>query len=319
MNDLDFAAFRNERATRVRLIWIATNEDDDRMRDVTIRLTENTTQALSPMNLRELGQLRRVIVDELLGGSDRGVLVHAIARRLRDQAFPNSVEDAVSQVLDALDIAHTEIKKICALQEELRKEKGKEKISDFAPEPADPAVYSAVEAAFTEKMTAAVTVPEKLERYAKIDEVKAEIKEQFQPADGLDEDAAAKYSSDVSGAAKDLEKNITRKLIAVDKKRPDGRYDVTLTIEAKKMYADGKGKETEAPIKDAVFDVGVFSAEPGKKAFSSKDVLAFRSVPLKTGSQTVVITVDKPPKFAGVDPYNKQIDRNSEDNAIKVS
>lgn len=103
MNDLDFAAFRNERATRVRLIWIATNEDDDRMRDVTIRLTENTTQALSPMNLRELGQLRRVIVDELLGGSDRGVLVHAIARRLRDQAFPNSVEDAVSQVLDALD------------------------------------------------------------------------------------------------------------------------------------------------------------------------------------------------------------------------
>jgi hypothetical protein len=106
---------------------------------------------------------------------------------------------------------------------------------------------------------------------------------------------------------------------AVAKKRPDGRYDVTLTIEARKMYADGKGKETEAPIKDAVFDVGVFSAEPGKKAFSSKDVLAFRSVPLKTGSQTVVITVDKPPKFAGVDPYNKQIDRNSEDNAIKVS
>ena len=47
-------------------------------------------------------------------------------------------------------------------------------------------------------MTAAVTVPEKLERYAKIDEIKAEIKEQFQPAEDLDEDAAAKYSSDVS-------------------------------------------------------------------------------------------------------------------------
>jgi hypothetical protein len=102
-------------------------------------------------------------------------------------------------------------------------------------------------------------------------------------------------------------------------KRADGRYDVTLTIEAKKMYADGKGKETEAPIKDALFDVGVFTAEPGKKAFSSKAVLAFKSVPLHTGSQTVVITVDKPPKFAGVDPYNKQIDRNSDDNAIKVS
>lgn len=106
---------------------------------------------------------------------------------------------------------------------------------------------------------------------------------------------------------------------AVATKRPDGRYDVVLTIEARKMYADGKGKETEAPIKDATFDVGVFTAEPGKKAFSSKDVLAFRTVPLKTGRQTVTLTVDKPPKFAGVDPYNKQIDRNSEDNAIKVS
>ena len=137
------------------------------------------------------------------------------------EAGANEVSE--EQVLEALDIAHTEIKKICALQEELRTAKGKNKIEGFAPAPADPAVAEAVAGAFTEKMTAAVTVPEKLERYAKIDEIKDEIKAQFQPADGLDEDAAAKYSSDVSGAAKGLEKAITRKLIAVDKKRPDGR------------------------------------------------------------------------------------------------
>jgi polyribonucleotide nucleotidyltransferase len=137
------------------------------------------------------------------------------------EAGANEVSE--QQVLDALDIAHTEIKKICALQEDLRKEKGKDKIEGFAPAPADPAVAEAVAAAFTEKMTAAVTVPEKLERYAKIDEIKAEINEQFQAGDDLDEDAAAKYTSDVSGAAKGLEKAITRKLIAVDKKRPDGR------------------------------------------------------------------------------------------------
>jgi aminopeptidase N len=105
---------------------------------------------------------------------------------------------------------------------------------------------------------------------------------------------------------------------AVAKKRADGRYDLTLTIEAKKMHADGKGKETPAPMAEA-FDLGVFTAEPGKKGFSSKDVLFLKLQPLKTGTQTVTVTVDKAPKFAGVDPYNKLIDRNSDDNAIKVT
>jgi polyribonucleotide nucleotidyltransferase len=152
-------------------------------------------------------------LDLVVAGSEEAILmVEAGADEVSEQ-----------QVLDALAIAHEEIKKICALQHELRAQKGKEKITDFAPAPADPAIYEAVAGAFTEKMTAAVTVPEKLERYAKIDEIKAEIKAQFTAAEDLDEDAAAKYSSDVSAAAKDLEKNITRKLIAVDKKRPDGR------------------------------------------------------------------------------------------------
>ena len=42
-------------------------------------------------------------------------------------------------------------------------------------------------------------------------------------------------------------------------------------------------------------------------------------MPLRSGVQRLTVTVDKPPKFAGVDPYNKQIDRNSDDNAIKVT
>ncbi|MGH6966328.1 MAG: ABC transporter permease/M1 family aminopeptidase [Phenylobacterium sp.] len=107
---------------------------------------------------------------------------------------------------------------------------------------------------------------------------------------------------------------------AVVKKRADGRYDVTLNVEAKKVYADGQGKETPVAIPAGeVFDVGVFTAEPGKKGFSAKDVLYFKAQPLKSGAQSVTVTVDKAPLFAGVDPYNKQIDRNSDDNAIKVT
>ncbi|MET0273659.1 MAG: M1 family aminopeptidase [Phenylobacterium sp.] len=106
---------------------------------------------------------------------------------------------------------------------------------------------------------------------------------------------------------------------ATVKKRADGRYDVTLDVEARKFYADGQGKETPAAIAGEVFDVGVFTAEPGKKGFTAKDVLYFRTQPFKGGAQKLTVTVDKPPKFAGVDPYNKQIDRNSDDNAIKVT
>lgn len=112
--------------------------------------------------------------------------------------------------------------------------------------------------------------------------------------------------------------DLSTKTAAV-KKRADGRYDVTLTVEAKKAYADGRGQETPAPIPAGeVFDVGVFDAEPGKPGFGAKNVLAFRRTPLRSGPQTITLTVDKPPRFAGVDPYNKQIDRNSDDNAIRV-
>jgi ABC-2 type transport system permease protein len=100
-------------------------------------------------------------------------------------------------------------------------------------------------------------------------------------------------------------------------KRDDGRFDVTLDVEARKLYADGKGKETEAPL-DEPFDIGVFTAEPGKKDFNAESVLLFERRPIRTGKQTITLTVDKQPKFAGVDPYNKRIDRNSDDNVKRV-
>ena len=122
----------------------------------------------------------------------------------------------------------------------------------------------------------------------------------------------------------DLFENITlydlKTRTAAVTKRADGRYDVTLTVEAKKAYADGRGKETPVPIPAGeVFDIGVFTAEPGKPGFSAKEVLMFRTTGLRSGVQTLTVTVPRAPKFAGVDPYNKQIDRNSDDNAIRVT
>ena len=99
--------------------------------------------------------------------------------------------------------------------------------------------------------------------------------------------------------------------------RADGRWDVSFTVQARKLYADGKGKETEAPL-DEPFDIGVFAAEPGKKGYTARDVLLMERRPIRSGSQTITVTVDRKPAFVGVDPYNKRIDRNSDDNLSAV-
>ena len=104
---------------------------------------------------------------------------------------------------------------------------------------------------------------------------------------------------------------------ASSRKRPDGRYDVALQVSARKLYADGQGKETEAPL-DEPFDVGLFAREPGKPDFGPRDVIAFKHLPVRSGLQTFTFTVDRAPRFAGVDPYNKAIDRNSDDNTVVV-
>ncbi len=106
--------------------------------------------------------------------------------------------------------------------------------------------------------------------------------------------------------------DIQTQAVAV-KKRPDGRFDVRLTVKARKLHADGKGKETERPLAETL-DVGLFTAMPGDGAFKSKDVVLMERRPIRSGVQTLTFTVDRAPKYAGVDPYNYLIDRNADDN-----
>ena len=96
-------------------------------------------------------------------------------------------------------------------------------------------------------------------------------------------------------------------------RRADGRWDVAVTVEARKLYADGEGAETEAPLNE-VLDIGLFTAEPGKGVFDEADVILVERRPIRSGTQTLRFVVDREPKFAGADPFNKWIDRNSDDN-----
>ena len=88
----------------------------------------------------------------------------------------------------------------------------------------------------------------------------------------------------------------------------DHKYKVTLTVQVRKLQADGSGVETPMPLHDFI-DIGVFN---GKK--DEEKPLYLKKVWLTQPTQTFEIIVDQPPTRAGIDPFNKLIDRDSDDN-----
>jgi ABC-2 type transport system permease protein len=101
-------------------------------------------------------------------------------------------------------------------------------------------------------------------------------------------------------------------------RRADGKWDVTVPVEAKKLYVDGKGAETETPLAERI-EVGLFTAEPGRDAFDKSNVVLMERHPIRSGRQVLKFVTDRKPTYAGVDPYNFYIDRNSADNVLPVS
>jgi hypothetical protein len=99
------------------------------------------------------------------------------------------------------------------------------------------------------------------------------------------------------------------------RRRADGRWDVTLTVRARKMYADGKGKERNTPMDETLW-IGAFAAKPGDKTFAERDVIALQRMRIHSGLQTVTLITDRKPAWGGADPYNELIDRNSDDNLV---
>jgi len=108
-----------------------------------------------------------------------------------------------------------------------------------------------------------------------------------------------------------------RLLSATARKRPDGRYDVTLALHAEKRYADGRGKETAGNMDDWI-EVGVFASAPSGKERDQK-VLYLQRHHITDATPTLTVTVDQKPDEAGFDPYNKLIDCVSNDNRRNVT
>jgi len=100
-------------------------------------------------------------------------------------------------------------------------------------------------------------------------------------------------------------------------RRPDGHWSVTVPVEARKVYADPHGKDTETPLAEHI-EIGLFTAEPGRDAFAPSNVLLMERHSIRSGRQVLRFVTKVRPTFAGVDPYNFYIDRDSGDNVGPV-
>jgi polyribonucleotide nucleotidyltransferase len=151
-------------------------------------------------------------MDLIVAGSEEAILMV--------EAGAAGVTEA--EILDALDIAHGEIKKLCASIEELRQKAGKEKLEVEKPT-VDEALLEQVRASHGAAIDEATSIQGKLERQAAADGVEEAVLEQYAPADDAEADPERREA--VAAAFAKLEKDIIRRRIAVDKTRPDGRAE----------------------------------------------------------------------------------------------
>jgi len=140
----------------------------------------------------------------------------------------NMVESGAKEVteadmLGALMFGHSAIQEIVAFEEEVKASCGKEKM-DISLLQVDEDLQKTIYDAYYQTMKTAVLTEEKLAREDEIENVKATVKEAYEEQIAALEDDKAEYlAQEVDQIAEDLEKDVVRELITIDKIRPDGR------------------------------------------------------------------------------------------------
>ena len=84
-----------------------------------------------------------------------------------------------------------------------------------------------------------------------------------------------------------------------------------------KHYAAADGTETQASF-DLPVEIGLFSRSPADVDFDSTDVILLEKRSLQANQGKITLIVEKRPAYAGIDPYNKLIDRDSNDNLAPI-
>ena len=196
-------------------------------------------------------------LDLIVAGTEEAILMV--------EAGANEIPEA--EILDALDIAHAEIKKLCALQRELAEKVGKEK-KVFETIAVDPAVLEAIRSSHgygarrrphRSRTSSSVRTPRR--RSSRRSSSSTPRPRRRAPPRSSWLPPSSKRAA-VQLAFDKLEKSIIRERIAVNKKRPDGRG--------------------ENEIRDISIEVGVTPRTHGSALFTRGQTQALSVVAMGT-------------------------------------
>src|SRR3954466_8257577 len=149
-------------------------------------------------------------LDLVVAGTDEAILMV--------EAGANEVSEA--EMPDALDIAHSEIRKICPPQRELAEKAGKEKLV-IEPPQIDEDLVGQIAESHGQQLDEATSVQDKLARQDATKAVEEAVLEQY--SGDPESETYAEYRQRAQLAFDRLEKTIIRERIAKRKVRPDGR------------------------------------------------------------------------------------------------
>jgi polyribonucleotide nucleotidyltransferase len=164
------------------------------------------------VNPPEEDLLENTDLDLIVAGTEEAILMV--------EAGASEVPEA--EILDALDIAHSAIQKLCAAQRELAEKVGKPKLQIEAPQ-VDADLLEQIRNSHGAALDAATQVFDKLERQDATKVVEREVLEQYAGDPSAPE--WSEYLGRAQAAFDKLEKQIIRERIAREKKRPDGRSE----------------------------------------------------------------------------------------------
>ena len=147
------------------------------------------------VNPDEEALLEDTDLDLIVAGTEEAILMV--------EAGANEIPEA--EILDALDIAHDEIKKLCAAQRELAEKAGKAKIEVEVPQ-VHPELYEQIKASHGAALDAATQVEDKLERQDATKAVEEQVLEHY--SGDPEAETYAEYRANAQRAFDKLEKTL---------------------------------------------------------------------------------------------------------------
>ncbi len=219
--------FRNE----VQVVNTVLSVDNDYSADMAAMFGSSLALGISniPFNGPIAGVEVGLVDDQLIinpnqAEKDQSLLLLSVSgtKQAINMVEANAKEVSEEKMLEALLLAHDRIKELCDFQSEIINKIGKEKM-EVTLYAVDETLKTAVLSEIETELRAAVSIKERGKRYDTIDEIEAKILEKYADQVYDSEKTRDKTLKQVKEICHDVVADEVRRLISIDKVRPDGR------------------------------------------------------------------------------------------------